>query len=351
MTSKFKRGVNLSHWLSQCDLSDRHHLDNAVKTIDLKRLADAGADHVRLPVDYKLIETEKDSLDASGLRYIDLAFQYCKDAGLAMLLDLHSAPGMNFSTPEENSIWNREDLQNRFAQIWTGLSRHFGESDLETLAFELLNEPTAKNNQDWNRIATIGYEAVRSISRQRLIFIGSNSWQSPYTFPDLKVFDDARVVYSFHFYEPFIFTHQKASWVANLKRLDMDMEYPAVVPDLEKEANAMPDLSMREQTLIYSGQKLDYERLRKTIGAVIDFKEKTGMEVYCSEFGVINTASDQSRINWYSDVIRLFGKYNISWSLWDYMGTFGIFNKDYSPKPETAIIFAPLSDPRKSNTY
>jgi hypothetical protein len=227
----------------------------------------------------------------------------------------------------------------RFSQIWLGISRHFGGSETDCLAFELLNEPTAKENRDWNKIATLGFNAVREISSERLIFVGSNSWQSPYTFPDLKVFDDPNIVYSFHFYEPFIFTHQKASWVGNLKRLNMAMEYPGEVPNLEKEAEAMPDASMKEQTLIYSGQTLDRQRLCRTLELVMEFKNRNKTEVYCSEFGVINLASDNSRVNWHSDIISVFRDYNIGWAVWDYMGTFAIFNKNGTPKPEMRVIF------------
>ncbi len=339
MPSNFRSGVNLSHWLSQCDLGDLDRLENAVKPDDFKRIADAGADHVRLPVDYKLIESEKSGLRPEGLRHMDSAFKNAKDSGLAMLLDLHSAPGMSFATPEANNIWNREDLQMRFSRIWLGISEHFGKSDTDCLAFELLNEPTAKDSRDWNRIATIGFDAVRTVSSERLVFVGSNSWQSPWTFPDLKVFNDPNAVYSFHFYEPFIFTHQKASWVGNLKRLDMGMEYPSVVPNIEKEAEAMPDASMKEQTLIYSGERLDMQRLRRTLAPVMEFKDGNKAEVYCSEFGVIDLASDISRVNWFSDVISIFRECGIGWAVWDYMGTFAIFKKDGTPKPEMKVIF------------
>jgi endoglucanase len=246
---------------------------------------------------------------------------------------------MNFATPEANDIWKRDDLQKRFSAIWTRLSLHFGDSDPDYLAFELLNEPTANDNEDWNRVATVGYEAIRAASKARTIFVGSNSWQSPFTFPALKVFQDPAVVYAFHFYEPFIFTHQKASWVKHLKILDMAVEYPSVVPDLSTEAAALPTEQMREQTMIYSGQSLDKTRLLRTLGNVLDFMKTNNAEAYCSEFGVYSKASAASTFNWFRDIVDIFKSKGIGWSVWDYKGGFAVFEKDGTVKPQGEILF------------
>ena len=339
MPKNFMRGVNLSHWLSQSQAYERNHLDNAIRLEDFQRIADTGADHVRLPVDHKLLEDREGNLGHLGIPYVDFAYKCCRESGLAMLLDLHNAPGMNFATPEANDIWKRDDLQRRFAAIWSRLACHFGDSDPEHLAFELLNEPTADDNEDWNRVATVGFEAIRAVSKTRTIFVGSNSWQSPFTFPALKVFRDPALVYAFHFYEPFIFTHQKASWVKHLKILDMAVEYPSVVPDLSTQAAALPTEQMREQTMIYSGQSLDKARLLRTLGNVLDFMKANNAEAYCSEFGVFNKASSASTLNWFSDIVDIFKSKGIGWSVWDYKGGFAIFEKDGTPKPEAGILF------------
>lgn len=334
----FMHGINLSHWLSQADVTDENHLKTAVTEKDFELIARAGADHVRLPVAYLLVETQEEpyGISQEGMAYVKTACEWAGKYGLSLLLDLHNTAGMNFSTPEANCIWNRPDLQKRFADIWEAFAVELKE--LRHIAFELLNEPTAANNEDYNIIAEIGYNAVRKHDKNRLIFVGSNSWQSPYTFSDLKVFDDKNVVYSFHFYEPFIFTHQKAEWAENMKQLNMEMQYPAQTPNLAKFADAMPNESMREQTMIYSDVSLDIERLNDTLKHVIDFAEKNNTEVYCSEFGVIEEANDNSRVNWFKDIIKLFDKNNIGWAVWDYHGRFGVFTHSMKAKPELEIL-------------
>ena len=54
----FEKGINLGGWLSQWDLTDREHLETFITEQDIQDIRAMGADHVRLPVDYSLIEEE-----------------------------------------------------------------------------------------------------------------------------------------------------------------------------------------------------------------------------------------------------------------------------------------------------
>ncbi len=50
-------GTNISHWLSQSTL-DRHEMGRYFTRDDCDRIASWGMDHIRLPVDFPLIENE-----------------------------------------------------------------------------------------------------------------------------------------------------------------------------------------------------------------------------------------------------------------------------------------------------
>ena len=39
--------------------------------------------------------------------------------------------------------------------------------------------------------------------------------------------EDNNLIYTFHFYQPHIFTHQKASWEELLKDLEFEVTYPS----------------------------------------------------------------------------------------------------------------------------
>ena len=62
----FYRGVNLGGWMSQCDYS-QERLDHFIEEKDFAQIAAWGLDHVRLPVDFNVLEDGKGG-------YIDAGF-------------------------------------------------------------------------------------------------------------------------------------------------------------------------------------------------------------------------------------------------------------------------------------
>ena len=54
----YQKGVNLGGWLSQADEKTKEHYDTFIGKEDIKRIASWGCDHVRLPIDYIVIEGE-----------------------------------------------------------------------------------------------------------------------------------------------------------------------------------------------------------------------------------------------------------------------------------------------------
>ena len=51
----FYKGVNLGGWLSQCDYS-AERLDGFITEPDFAQIAAWGFDHVRIPIDYNVIQ-------------------------------------------------------------------------------------------------------------------------------------------------------------------------------------------------------------------------------------------------------------------------------------------------------
>jgi aryl-phospho-beta-D-glucosidase BglC (GH1 family) len=52
----YQKGINLGGWLSQCVSYEKEHFDNFIQEDDIKLIKSWGFDHVRLPVDYDVIE-------------------------------------------------------------------------------------------------------------------------------------------------------------------------------------------------------------------------------------------------------------------------------------------------------
>ena len=137
----FQKGVNLGGWFSQCDYSEER-LNNFITETDFKQIASLGFDHVRIPIDYNVIQNPDGTMRPDGLGRIDAALALCNKYGLRAVLDLHKTPGYSFDAGEkEAGFFESESYQERFYWIWETLAEWFGGMS-DRVAFELLNEVT-----------------------------------------------------------------------------------------------------------------------------------------------------------------------------------------------------------------
>ena len=74
----FYRGINLGGWISQCgpNYNEQHYM-SFVTEDDIAKIADMGLDHVRMPVDYNVIQTEDGELIESGMKHIEDCVNCC----------------------------------------------------------------------------------------------------------------------------------------------------------------------------------------------------------------------------------------------------------------------------------
>ena len=91
----FMHGVNLGGWYSQCNHTEERY-DNFIKEEDFKTIAEWGLDHIRLPIDYELVETAEGQKLEKGYERIRKAADWCKKYNLNMILDLHKTCGYSF---------------------------------------------------------------------------------------------------------------------------------------------------------------------------------------------------------------------------------------------------------------
>ena len=99
----YMRGVNLGGWLSQFDAPTKEHFDTFITEDDIRRIAGLGLDHVRVPVDYTVIETEDGEPVEEGYQYIDNCVRWCRENGLHMILDIHKTYGSSSRIPADRS--------------------------------------------------------------------------------------------------------------------------------------------------------------------------------------------------------------------------------------------------------
>ena len=324
----FQKGINLGGWLSQCE-HEKEHYDTFIKEADIAKIAKWGLDHIRVPVDYELIQKEDGTYIEDGFLYIDTCIKWCQKYHLNMVLDLHKTKGYSFDSQEnENGFFENLSLQARFVDLWKEFSRRYGKQD-DMLAFELLNEVVDPNVADqWNKIIRLTIEEIRKISKNIHIIVGGvcNNSVTKVTLLDAPY--DKNVIYNFHCYDPLIFTHQTANWVLNMPS-DFHISYPNSL-QVYKETGEMIDHAFSECLYVDGVVTLGQSFFEAIFKEAIKKAEDNDAMLYCGEYGVINQAPVDSTLNWYQDIHAVFEKYGIGRAVWSYKEMdFGITEEHY----------------------
>lgn len=282
----FYKGVNLGGWFSQCDYS-RERLSGFITDADLAQIAAWGVDHVRIPVDYNILE------DAYGREQLDRAVNMCRVHGLHLVLDLHKTRGFSFDTysEQEAGFFESPVYQEQFYKLWEYLAQQYGSQPTQ-IAFELLNEVTNRAYlAPWKEISRTCIRRIRHFAPDTLLLVGSYENNSALTVHELDAPYDENVIYNMHCYEPLHFTHQGAYWTT---AIDPDKRYPFADSDI---------------TPAY------FEEL---FASAIQKAETHHTSLYCGEYGIIDRVSPEDTLAWYRTIHTIFEKYSIARCAWTY---------------------------------
>jgi endoglucanase len=333
--SSLKTGINLGGWISQYAVYDTRHFNTFITEPDIQHIADWGMDHVRLPVNYPVLEDDRQPgvYKESGFGYIDNCLKWCQKSGLRLILDLHRAPGFSFTNTlvsgdlSQNTLFTDHGTQERFISLWEAITRRYLGQAEDDLAFELLNEMVLPDSMPWNLLAQKTIDRIRLIDPDRLIIIGGNNYNAVNELVNIDVAADPQLLYTFHCYEPMVVTHQKAPWVEALYHFNQATEYPGICHGLGEFLEAHP--KFKTQYGPFVDKNLDKDLLRDILYPAFNFSEKTGHRVYCGEFGVIDRASLETRINWTGDFVELLKELDIGYAIWTYKEMdFGLVDLD-----------------------
>lgn len=334
----YERGVNIGGWLSQ-GVHTREHYDSFIREEDIEQIHSWGADHVRVPVDYDLVETPDGERREEGFSYIQKVIDWCGMHHLNMILDLHKTAGYSFDVGEqETGFFDKEEYQERFYGLWEEFTRRYAKYE-DRLAFELLNEVTDQSFcEPWNRIADRCIQRIRRLAPTISILVGGYWNNSVAAVKDLGMPQDENIIYNFHCYEPLIFTHQGAGWVADMPQ-DFRYSFQHTVQELfDKTGELMPVWLEPIQPVTVRNTELGAGFFRELFAEAVRVAEERNVSLYCGEYGVIDLVDPRESLAWHQAIHQAFEECGIGRAVWTYRGmNFGFIN---APKNEVLAELA-----------
>lgn len=390
-TFSMKRGINLDNWITwpaeekwgdAATILPFPEWRRTMGEVQLKALKDAGFDFVRMPIDPAPLMSNRaaplrDELFAGVLEAVGLI----NAAGLKAVVDMHTLPWGDDRSMSTGRLMDDPALFERYVETVRTMARTLSDQDPALVALELINEPVADceaGDRLWpDRLKRLFAAARASATRLTLVLQGS-CWSSATGLSriDPSEFPDDNLIWTFHSYEPFLLTHQGATWAGDFIPYVTGIPYPpssvskeemaAILEEIRKKIRSDAPPLRRSGLLAYLDEQyaeIDTpEKLRavmekpfETVAAWAKAHNVRPADILLGEFGMIRqeygnpfVMKPEWRAAYVRDMIALAEKHGFAWSIWSHGGAFGVVEAfDNQPaEPDVLKTVRALESPR-----
>lgn len=258
---------------------------------DIEAIAAAGFSTVRLPVRWSAYAGFEPPypIDEPFLQRVDEVVGWALESDLEVVLNVH-----HYVEFHKDPAAHRD----RLVGLWAAIAPHYSDWP-DGLIFEVLNEPRGRQVADlWDDIQTEAIEEIRKTNPDRRIVFGGPSWNSLESLEETPRPDaDGPLIGTFHYYEPFEFTHQNA---------------PFIRQDLPSRGWGAPE------------EREEIEAVAARTEAV---SERLDAPILLGEFGVYLPGTDpDARWAWYAAVREAAEQAGATWCVWNFAADFAIYD-------------------------
>lgn len=262
---------------------------------DFERIAAAGFDTVRIPVRWHNKSTSEPpyTVDPEWMDRVQDVVDWALGARLNVILNSHHFDPIH-DDPLAVAAWH--------GGVWKQIAERFRDYPEETLWFELENEPH-RNFNHTNLIATLtpALTEVRALHPTRAVIIGGENWSGIRSLETLPLPDDPNIHPTFHYYDPFTYTHQGAQWTA---------------PNIPPVGRPFPTTQ-------------DAAQLARDVASIQTFIARTGKTPFMGEVGAYDAhISLADRVKYHRMITDAFAPTGIGVCVWAYSNTFPFYDRD-----------------------
>jgi endoglucanase len=333
-----RRGINTSDWFAQSSDYSVQRLHTFTTPDDIRLIHQLGFDHIRLSIDADplLAWQRKQPNGAAFMEELDSIVKLAVEQKLAVVIDIHP------QTRYKQSLLQGDEPVQRFALLWRTLATHFASFDPDSIFFEIMNEPEQPDTYRWQGIQSFVAEQIRSVAPSNTIIACGARWSGLEDLLPLQPLALPNIIYTFHDYEPFAFTHQGATWTDPAVQPLRDVPYPSTPENVAKNLDQEPTLAGQFFVQQYGLARWDAHRIDVTLSFAERWSQLHRAPVYVGEFGVHRPYADPAtRAQWLKDMRTMLEKHHLGWAMWDYQDNFGaVTKKDGHTTPDPAVIEA-----------
>ncbi|TAN13893.1 MAG: glycoside hydrolase family 5 protein [Chitinophagaceae bacterium] len=300
------------------DYLDMHSLAGRKK--DLELMHRLGFTTLRLPVAFNYWTTDKPPykiIETGYFAAIDSILKWAEQYHLKVIIDNHNGS-------LDDSVKVMQALP-RVEAIWRQIATRYKYTDPDEVFFELYNEPHYISDMQWKKCALQLIKVVHDIAPEHTIVIGGAGWNSIHGLIQLGTLPDSNIIYTFHFYDPFLFTHQGAAWAGVKATSNIHVPFPynaATMPPVNPACTG----TYGENNYKNYKQASSKAFLEKELLAAKDFSKKYNVPVFCGEWGSYKKYSDaQSRCRYTATIKKLLESLHIPFAYWEWDQSFSFF--------------------------
>lgn len=283
------RGINLGNAL---EAPKEGEWGVTLKEDYFRKIKEAGFDSVRLPVKWSN-HAQKDAsytIEPKFFERVDWAIEQALENKLNIVVNVHHYSEMD-THPDEHLP--------RLIAFWEQIGERYKDQPV-SVYFELLNEPHDKLvDQKWNEAAARLLATVRKTNPTRPVIIGPPFWNGIWALDKLKLPEDQNLIVTVHYYDPFKFTHQGASWAEG---------------------------SDKWKGTKWTGSPEEQAAVRKSFDQAAAWGKKHNKPIYLGEFGAYSQADIDSRVRWTKFITDEAEKRGFSWAYWEFCSGFGAYD-------------------------
>lgn len=381
----FRRGINLSHLFvfPQPGWPPFRGVMAQVSDAELARLSSLGLDFIRLPID------PTPFIDASGEQRRALtddivAFvRRARAAGLSVMISGYTIDGDRSWRPERPAVQGSQDFED-YARWLEMVSVALAAAVPKGVAVELMNEPqaacVATATTDWASYQSRLHARLRALVDLPIVLTGG-CWSRIDGLLRLALIpDDPNTLFDVHYYAPFTYTHQGATWATPILAYVGGLRFPPQESRRDEAVAAVAALIAER----HRGSPAEAERLRAEAMREVDAYIASGFgpagiaedfvglarwarrhgiaphRILIGEFGAIRhrfAAHAPSRAHYLAEVRLAAERHGFGWAMWEYFASFGLLEDDAARLPVPAILDAlglggpmprePLTSPRR----